>query len=291
MISTLKESGHPCENFIHLRTRGGGRKQGKMHSARRALWRQFSVFGVDWDLLEYRDKLADIKHARRTTSKQKCKMNDAQERMTSNLKLKSSKIDNQPRLSVKPRLCTYNIEAEMLQKKRSGSYQMKLRASSKSKASSVLLNYNLTTSSGDVTHFFFPFNSSGNVSSRKKLARKKRRLSDEDLFCRKVRDFLYYLSRTRKRKKKRPRNGERRVGPSQNVFPAGHAKKRNLKLRKIRKKKKPAVKKEHVQVEEPPLHQGPRYNISFAEVKKAYGRMRKGKGFFPSNKILWRNRH
>ena len=218
MISTLKESGHPCENFIHLRTRGGGRKQRKMHSARRALWRQFSVFGVDWGLLEYRDKLADIKHARRTASKQKCKMNDAQERMTSNLKLKSSKIDNQPRLSVKPRLCTYNIEVEMLKKKRSGSYQMKFRASSKSKASSVLLNYNLTTSAGDVTHFFFPFNSSGKVSSRKKLGRKKRRLSDEDLFCRKVRDFLYYLGRTKKRKKKIPRNGERRVGPSQNVF-------------------------------------------------------------------------
>ena len=122
MISTLKESGHPCENFIHLRTRGGGRKQRKMHSARRALWRQFSVFGVDWGLLEYRDKLADIKHARRTASKQKCKMNDAQERMTSNLKLKSSKIDNQPRLSVKPRLCISNIGAEMLQKKRTGSY-------------------------------------------------------------------------------------------------------------------------------------------------------------------------
>ena len=167
-----------------------------MHSARRALWRQFSVFGVDWDLLEYRDKLADIKHARRTTSKQKCKMNDAQERMTSNLKLKSSKIENQPRLSVKPRLCTYNIGAEMLKKKRSGSYQMKLRASSKSKASSVLLNYNLTTSSGDVNQFFFPFNCSGKVSSRKKLGRKKRRLSDEDLFCRKVKDFLYYLSTT-----------------------------------------------------------------------------------------------
>ena len=166
MISTLKESGHPCENFIHLRTRGGGRKQRKMHSARRALWRQFSVFGMDWELLEYRDKLADIKHARRTTSKLKCKMNDANERMASNLKLKSSKIDTQPRLSVKPRLCTYNIEARMLKKKRTGSY--KLRASSKSKASTLSPNYILRTSPDDVTHFFFPYNRSGKVASRKK---------------------------------------------------------------------------------------------------------------------------
>ena len=136
MISTLKNSGHPCdENNFHRRTRGGGRIKRKMHSARRALWRQFAVFGVDWELLEYRDKLADIKHARRTTSKLKCKMNDAHERMASNLKLKSSKIDTQPRLSVKPRLCTCNIEAIMLKKRELGVISLGLHPRAKLLAS------------------------------------------------------------------------------------------------------------------------------------------------------------
>ena len=81
------------------------------------------------------------------------------------------------------------------------------------------------------------------------------------------------------------------MGPSQNVFPEAKAKKHNLRLRKICNKKKQPVKKERVDMQEPPVHKGPRYNISLNEVKKAYGRMRKGKGFFPSNKVLWRNRH
>ena len=81
------------------------------------------------------------------------------------------------------------------------------------------------------------------------------------------------------------------MGPSRNVFPEANAKKRGLRLRKLRKRKKPGIKTERVYVQEPPLHQGPRYHISFAEVNKAYGRMRKGKGFFASRKVLWRNRH
>ena len=81
MFSTLNESGHPCdETIIYHRTRGGGRttvrKQRKIHSARRALWRQFRIFGVDRELLDKRDKIADMKHARRATSKQKCKISD-----------------------------------------------------------------------------------------------------------------------------------------------------------------------------------------------------------------------
>ena len=144
MFSTLNESGHPCdETIIYHRTRGGGRtkvrKQRKIHSARRALWRRFAIFGVDWELMDMRDKIADMKHARRT-SNQKCIINDAQESVINNLKLKSQKIDKQPELSVKPRLCTYNIEAKMLKKKRTGSYQMKRKASSKSKASSASRN-------------------------------------------------------------------------------------------------------------------------------------------------------
>ena len=159
MFSTLNESGHPCdETIIYHRTRGGGRtkvrKQRKIHSARRALWRRFAIFGVDWELMDMRDKIADMKHARRT-SNQKCKINDVQERVINNLRLKSSKIDKQPRLSVKHRLCTFNVEAKMFYKMSAGSSQVKYKASSKTKASSVSPNYILRTSSDDVTHFFF----------------------------------------------------------------------------------------------------------------------------------------
>ena len=230
MFSTLNESGHPCdESIIYHRTRGGGRtkvqKKRKMHSARLALWRQFRIFGVDWELMDKRDKIADIKHARRTTSKQKCNINHAQQRMSSNLELKSLKFEKQPRLSVKPRLCTFNVEAKMFHIKSDRSSQMKFKASSKRKSSSISPTFVLKTSRDVVTHFFFPFTGSGKVASRKKLARKKSSLSEEDIICRKVSDFLYWRSRQLRRKKK-PRNGQRRVGPSRNVFPQGNAKKR-----------------------------------------------------------------
>ena len=136
-----------------------------------------------------RDKIADMKHARRT-SNQKCKINDVQERVVNNLRLKSSKIDKQPRLSVKQRLCTFNVEAKMFYKMSAGSSQVKFKASSKTKASSVSPNYFLRTSSDDVTHFFFPFTGSGKVASQKKLARKKSGLSKEDVLCRKLRYFF-----------------------------------------------------------------------------------------------------
>ena len=145
-----------------------------------------------WQLMDYKDKIADIKHARRTTSKLKCKINDAQERVTSNFKLKSSKIDKQPRLSVNPRLCTYNIEAKMLQKKRTGSYQMKRKASSKSKASSVSPNYILRTSPDDVTHFFFH----SVVLERCHLERswlERSRVYQRKIFSVAGTDFLYYI--------------------------------------------------------------------------------------------------
>ena len=214
-----------------------------------------------------RDKIADMKHARRT-SNQKCKIYDVHERVINNLKLQSLKIDKQPRLSVKPRLCTFNVEAKMFHKKSAGRSQVKFKASSKRKASGISPTFILRTSPDDVTHFFFPFTGSGKVPSRKKLARKKSSLSEEDIFYRKVRHFLYWRSRKFKKKKK-PRNGERRVGPSRNVFPEANAKKRGLRLRKVRKKKKTGIKTERVYVQEPPLHQGPQYHISFVEVEKA----------------------
>ena len=71
--------------------------------------------------------------------------------------------------------------------------------------------------------------------------------------------------------------------PSPNVFPKGNATKRGLRSRKIRKKN-PGIKSERVHVKQPQLHQGPRYNITFDEVNKAYGRMRKGRGFLSEQK-------
>ena len=88
MISTLRESGHPCDDsIIYRHTRGSGRKHGKIH-----LWRQFRVFGVYWELMDYQDKIADIKPARRTSSKQKRKINGVQDWVINNLTLKSISI-------------------------------------------------------------------------------------------------------------------------------------------------------------------------------------------------------
>ena len=245
---------------------------------------------MDWEFLEQQSRIVNIKHSRRLPSKVKCKIIDADKRVIKKLKVKKLSITKQPDICVTPSLYTSNVGAKMYKEEDSGASQVKLRASSKRNASSFPSSYVLRTSPDVVTHFFFPFTGSGKVASRKKLARKKLSLSEEDILCRKVRDFFYWRSQ-KLRKKKKPRNGERRVGPSRNVFPQGNAKKRGLRSRKIRKKKKPGIKSERVYVKQPPLHQGPRYNISFAEVNKAYGRMRKGRGFFASKKVLWRNRH
>ena len=80
----FRHLGHLCGQAIMIgRTRGDGptkaRKQRKIHSARRALWRRFREFGVDWELLDMRDKILDMKHARRT-SNQKCKIKDVHRR-------------------------------------------------------------------------------------------------------------------------------------------------------------------------------------------------------------------
>ena len=64
-----------------------------------------------------------------------------------------------------------------------------------------------------------------------------------------------------------------------------------MRLGKARKKKKPGVKSDRVLRKQEPVHRGPRYHISFREARIVYGRMRKGRGFYPSNKVLWKNRH
>ena len=64
-----------------------------------------------------------------------------------------------------------------------------------------------------------------------------------------------------------------------------------VRVRKARKKKKPGVKSVRVLPTQEPVHFGPRYNISFREASKAYGRIRKGRGFYPSKKVIWKNRH
>ena len=100
MCFHFRHLGDLCGQAIMIGcTRGDGpikaRKQRKIYSARRALWRRFRKFGVDWELLNMRDKIRDMKHARRT-SKQKCKNNDAHERVNNNFKRQSLKIDKQP---------------------------------------------------------------------------------------------------------------------------------------------------------------------------------------------------
>ena len=134
MCFHFRHLGHLCGQAIMIGcTRGDGpikaRKQRKIYSARRALWRRFRKFGVDWELLNMRDKIRDMKHARRT-SKQKCKNNDAHERVNNNFKRQSLKIDKQPRLCVKSRLCTFDVEAKMFHKKSAGRSQVKFKASS-----------------------------------------------------------------------------------------------------------------------------------------------------------------
>ena len=287
-----------CFHFLHVGYRCGPtiiigrtwddvrakvRTRRKVWSARRARWQTWKKFGVDWEFLEQQSRIADMKHSRRLPSKVKCKIIDADKRVIKKLKVTKLSINKQPDICVTPSLFTSNVGANMYKEEDSGASQAKLRASSKRNASSFPSSYVLRTSPDVVTHFFFPFTGSGKVASRKKLARKKSSLSEEDIFYRKVRDFFYWRSQ-KLRKKKKPQNGERIVGPSRNVFPQRNAKKRGLRLRKIRKKKQPGIKNERVYVKQPPLHQGPRYNISFAEVNKAYGRMRKGRGFLSEQK-------
>ena len=242
---------------------------------------------MDWEFVKQQSRIVDIKHARRIPLQQKCKINDADERVMKNLRVNKLSINKQPGVSVKPSLSTSNVGAKMFKEEDSGASQVKLRASSKRNASSFPSSYFLRTSPDVVTQFFYPFNGRRKVASRKKLA-----LSEEEMLGIKVSDFFYNLRRSRKLKKKKIRCGEKGLRQSRDLFPHGRdAKGRGVRLRKGRKQKIPGVKSDRVVPKQEPIHYGPRNNISFREAVKAYGRIRKGRGFYPSNKVIWRNRH
>ena len=130
------------------------RKQRKVWSARRARWRCWSKFGVDWEFVNQQSRIVDIKHARRISSEQKCKIIDADERVMKKLRVKKLSITKQPGVCVKPSLYTSNIEAKMFNEEDSGASQVKRTASSKINASSFPSSYFLRTSPDVLTQFF-----------------------------------------------------------------------------------------------------------------------------------------
>ena len=256
----------------------------KAWSARKARWRHWKIFGVDWDYVETKLKIIDIMRSKRhqIVSKPKCKINDAEKRPIRKLKVNNFKIHKQPGICVNPRL-TESYGEEKMFKNIAKKSKVKRKASSQITGGTP--NCSIKTSPDFVSHFFFQFKSRGKMTSRKKL-------SQEDISGIAVSDFFYHLRRSRKLKKKKIRNGERRVGQSRNIFcDAKKPKNRELRVRRTRKKKKPGIKSARVLVKKGPVHRGPRYNISMEEVIKTYERMRKGKFFYASKKVLWKNRH
>ena len=277
--------GHRCGPSIIIgRTwddvRAKVRKQRKVWSARRARWQTWKKFGVDWDFVEQQSRIVDIKHSRRLPSKEKCSIIDADERVVKKLKVNKLSISKQPGICVTPSLYTCNVEAKMFKEKDPGACQVKRTASSKRNVSGFPSSFVLRTSTDAVTQVFHPFNGRRKMASRKKSA-----LSEDDMQGIKVSDFS-------KRKKTKIRNGEQGLKYSRNIFSdARNATGRGVRLRKGRKKKKPGVKSVRVLRTQEPAHVGPKYNISSREAHKAYGGMRKGRGFYPSKKVIWKNRH
>ena len=58
------------------------KKRNNIWSARKARWRRWRKFGVDWDYVESKLKIIDIMRSKRheTVSNKKCKKNDAENR-------------------------------------------------------------------------------------------------------------------------------------------------------------------------------------------------------------------
>ena len=250
----------------------------RLWSARKARWRRWRKFGVDWDYVETKLKISDIMRSRRhqIVSKQKCKINDVQKRPVRKFKVNNLKIHKQLGICVNPRLTEANGEEKMF-KNIVRNCQVKRKASSQ--ITSGTPNCSIKTSPDLVSHFFFQFKNCGKVTSRKKL-------SQEYISGIAVSDFFYHLRRSRKLKKKKIRNGERGVRQSRNIFcDAKKTINSEFRVRRTRKKKKPGIKNARVLVKQGPVHRGPRYNISLEEVIKTYDRMRKGKFFYASKKV------
>ena len=125
---------------------------------------------MDWEFVKQQSRIVDIKHARRISSKQNCKIIDADKRVMKKLRVKKLSINKQPGVCVKPSLCTFNAEAKMFREEDSGASQVNRTASSKRNASSFPSSYFLRTSPDVITHFFNPFNGRRKVASQKKFA-------------------------------------------------------------------------------------------------------------------------
>ena len=116
------------------------RKRIQIWTARKARWRLWRKFGVDWNFLEGKLKIIDIMRIKRRQklSKQKCKINDAEKRPFRKLKVNNLNIHQQPGICVNPRFTVANGKKKMF-KNFVRKFQVKRKASSK-KTSSVTSN-------------------------------------------------------------------------------------------------------------------------------------------------------
>ena len=126
-----------------------------MWSARKARWRCWRKFGVDWGFLERKLKIIEIMRSKRRQiiAKQKCKINDEEKRPIRKFKVKNLKIHKQPGIFVNPHLTEANGEEKMF-KNIVRKFQVKRKASS-NKTSSVTSNCTIKSSPDLVTLFFF----------------------------------------------------------------------------------------------------------------------------------------
>ena len=136
------------------------RRRTNLWSRRKARWRRWRKFGVDWSHLERKLKIIEIMRSRRcqNNSNQKSKINDAKKRPVRILKVKNLKIQKQNGICVNPRLTEANGEEKMF-KNIVRKSQVKLKASSQITGGTP--NCSIKTSPDLVSHFFFQFKNSG----------------------------------------------------------------------------------------------------------------------------------
>ena len=123
-------------------------------SARKARWRHWKIFGVDWNYVESKLKIIDIMRSKRhqTVSNKKCKKNDAENRPIRKFKVNNFKIHQQPGICVNPRLTKPNCEEKKF-KNIVRKSQVKRKASSQITGGNS--NCSIKTSPDLVSHFFF----------------------------------------------------------------------------------------------------------------------------------------